>query len=87
MVIGSYDAEFEIFDDLLPSARFDVGRCFFRKIIRVSKISMFVNFYLDLYFRGHLLDGQTKCDNFGENLMKTGRMVSEIFNVFFLFSR
>ena len=31
------------------------------------KNSIFVNFYLELYFQGHLLqelDGQTHCDNF-----------------------
>ena len=40
---------------------------------RVSKMSIFVNFDHDLHFQGHPLqkvDGQTRCDHFGERLMK-----------------
>ena len=55
---------------LLPSARFDCGR-FFRNF-RMPKLSIFVNFDLDLHFQGHLLqefDVQIQCDHFGENFM------------------
>ena len=52
-------------------------------------MKIFVNFDLDLYFQGHLLqrkDGQTQCDYFGENLIKSGWIVSEKFNFCFCFS-
>ena len=43
---------------------------------------------LTYIFQGHLLqelDDQIQCDHFGENLMKIGWIVSEIFNLFQFF--
>ena len=77
---------FEIFDYLLPPARFDVER--FLNSIRTSKMRIFVNFYIDQHFQGHLLqelDDQTQYDHFCENLMKIGSMMSHIFKVFIFF--
>ena len=58
---------------LLPSARFDV-ESLFRKI-RILKTRIFVNFDLDLDFRGlsvEEFDGRSQSARFAENLMKTG---------------
>ena len=52
---------FKIFENLLPSAKFDVGN--FLRNIRVSKMRICANFDLNLHFQGHLLqelDGQTQ---------------------------
>ena len=51
-------------------------------------IILFINFYLDLHFQGHLLQElnyQTQCDHFGENFMKISSMVSEMSNFFLFF--
>ena len=49
---------------------------------------IFVNIYLYLQFQCHFLkelDGRTQCDHYGENVMKIGWLVLEIFNVFSVF--
>ena len=41
---------------------------------------IFLNFHIDLYFQGDLLqelDGQTQCEHPAENLLKIGWMVSD----------
>ena len=62
---------FQCFDYLLTSVRFDVGSFF--RYIRASKMKIFVNFDLALYFQGHLLQelySQPQYNHFGENLIK-----------------
>ena len=59
------------FDYLLPLTRFDVGSIFY-KYSRV-KNEHFCKFWPWPTFQGHPLqkvDGQTRCDHFGERLMK-----------------
>ena len=57
--------------------------------IRAPKINIFVNFYVDLHFQGHLLqelDDHMQCDFFDEYLMNIGWMgVRDIQLFFFLF--
>ena len=71
---------------LLPPASFDVWS-FFKEIFALQKWDLKkIDIYL--HFQGQLwqeLDDQTQCDHFGENFMKIGWMVLEIFNVFFIF--
>ena len=77
--------DFEILHYLLLSATIDIWSIF--RNIRVSKMSIFINFDLDLHFQGHLLqelDHQTQYNHFGENLMKIGQMCQS-YSIFFLF--
>ena len=77
MFIGSNDADFEyplkFVTNYYRQRDFTLG--VFLGNICVSKMSIIVNFDLDLKFHAHLLqefDGQIQCDHFGENLMKIG---------------
>ena len=77
MDIGCDDAEFRTHFKFLITCyhQQDLTLAVSLKIFWVSKISIFVNFDLDLHFHGHplhALDGQAQCDQFGENLMKIG---------------
>ena len=72
----------EIFDYLLPSARFNVGSGF--KNIRLSKMSSLVNFDLELHFQIQELDDQSQCDHFGNTLWKSVEWCRR-YSTFFLF--
>ena len=84
--IGSNDVEFIVPLKWLTTyhCQRDLTLGVFRNI-HVSKMRTFANSYLNLHFQGHLLqelDGQTKCDKFGENLIKIAWMLQWIFRAF-----
>ena len=91
MVIGSNDAEFGYpltfftIDYRQRDLIFEV----LKKYSRAKNVN-FVNFYLDLHFLGHLiyaLDGQTQCDYFCVNLMKSVESYRRYSTFFLLLSR